>query len=188
MMKPNRRDFLFLSATAIAHAFLPRSPASAHEKGMRLGVFVDMAKNPEAAIAQVSELGFPTCQTSMEDFDPGFAKRLLEASSKQVAEVTALRSIGIFILGMRGRRQETACDGVESKVVSDDQGGEAENRLGAIIVKGAECIAILRLSPLIRPGNEISRRPVKSGTARTHTSSGRDARQPLHLAWARSGH
>ena len=89
---------------------------------------------------------------------------------------------------MRGRRQETACDGVENEVVSDDQGGEAENRLGVITVKGAECIAILRLSPLIRPGNEISRRPVKFGTARTHTSSGRDARQQLHLAWARSGY
>jgi len=76
---------------------------------------------------------------------------------------------------MRGRRQETACDGVENEVVSDDQAGEAENRLCAITVKGAECIAILRLSPLIRPGNEISRRPVKLGTARTHTSSGRDA-------------
>ena len=67
-------------------------------------------------------------------------------------------------------------------MVSDDQAGEAENRLGAITVKGAECIAILHLSPLIRPGDEISRPPVKSGTARTRTSSGRDARQPLHLA------
>ena len=41
--------------------------------------------------------------------------------------------IGIFILGMRGRRRETARDGVESKVVSDDQGGEAENRRAAIM-------------------------------------------------------
>jgi len=57
------------------------------------------------------------------------------------------RPIGIFILGMRGRRQETACDGVENAVVSDDQAGEAENRLGAISVKGAECIAILHLPP-----------------------------------------
>jgi len=94
--------------------------------------------------------------------------------------------IGIFILGMRGRRQETACDGVKNEVVSNDQGGEVENRMGAITVKGAECIAILHLSPLIRPGNEISRRPVKSGTRRTHTSSGQDARRQLHLAWVRS--
>jgi len=89
---------------------------------------------------------------------------------------------------MRGRRQETACDGVGNEVVSDYQGGEAENPLGAITVKRAKCMAILRLSRLLGPGSEISRPPVKSGTARTHTSSGRDARQQLHLAWARSGY
>ena len=49
-------------------------------------------------------------------------------------------------------------------------------------------MAILRLSRLIGPGSEIWRRRVKSGTARTRTSSGRDARQRLHLAWARSGY
>ena len=89
---------------------------------------------------------------------------------------------------MRGRRQERACDGVENEVVSGDQAGEAENGLGAITVKGAKCMAILRLSRLIGPGSEILRRRVKSGTARTRTSSGRDARQRLHLAWGRSGY
>ena len=37
-----------------------------------------------------------------------------------------------FYLRHEGKEQETACDGVENEVVSDDQAGEAENRLGAI--------------------------------------------------------
>jgi len=94
MMTPNRREFLCLSAAAAAHTLLVQDPASAQNKGLRLGVFVDMAKNPEAAIARVRELGFPTCQMSTEDFDPGLAKRLREASGKQGVEVTALSSLG----------------------------------------------------------------------------------------------
>lgn len=94
MMKPNRRDFLFFSAAAAANVLLPRPSVSGQEKGMRLGVFVDMAKNPEAAISKVRELGFPTCQMSTEDFEPGLAKRLQEASSKHGVEVTALSSLG----------------------------------------------------------------------------------------------
>ena len=93
-MTPNRREFLCLSAAAAAHTLLVQDPASAQNKGLRLGVFVDMAKNPEAAIARVRELGFPTCQMSTEDFDPGLAKRLREASGKQGVEVTALSSLG----------------------------------------------------------------------------------------------
>jgi sugar phosphate isomerase/epimerase len=94
MIKPNRRDFLFLSAAAAANAFLARPPASAQGKGLRLGVFIGMDKNPEAAIAKVRELGFPTCQMSTEDFDPALAKRLQQASGKQSVEVTALSSLG----------------------------------------------------------------------------------------------
>jgi L-ribulose-5-phosphate 3-epimerase len=94
MIKSNRRDFLFLSAAAAANAFLARPPASAQGKGLRLGVFIGMDKNPEAAIAKVRELGFPTCQMSTEDFDPALAKRLQQASGKQSVEVTALSSLG----------------------------------------------------------------------------------------------
>ncbi len=93
-MTPNRREFLFLSAAAAAHTFFPRGYACAQGKGLRLGVFIDMAKNPEAAIARVRELGFPTCQMSTEEFDPGLASRLKEAAGKQGVEVTALSSLG----------------------------------------------------------------------------------------------
>jgi L-ribulose-5-phosphate 3-epimerase len=94
MMKSNRRDFLFLSAAAAAQTLLPREPATSQDKSIRLGVFVDMAKNPEAAIARVRELGFPTCQMATEDFDPALARRLQEASRKLGVEVTALSSLG----------------------------------------------------------------------------------------------
>jgi sugar phosphate isomerase/epimerase len=94
MKMPNRRDFMFLSAAAAANLLLDHPSASAQAKGLRLGVFIDMDRNPEAAIAKVRELGFPTCQMSTEEFDPALAKRLQEASSKQGVEVTALSSLG----------------------------------------------------------------------------------------------
>ncbi len=93
-MTPNRREFLCLSAAAAAYGFLPQASAHAQDKGLRLGVFVSMEKNPEAAIARVKELGFPTCQVSVEDFEPGLAKRLREASAEQGVEITALSSLG----------------------------------------------------------------------------------------------
>jgi sugar phosphate isomerase/epimerase len=85
---------MFLSAAAAANLLLDHPSASAQAKGLRLGVFIDMDRNPEAAIARVRELGFPTCQMSTEEFDPALAKRLQEASSKQGVEVTALSSLG----------------------------------------------------------------------------------------------
>ncbi len=93
-MIPNRREFLVLSAAAAAHLFVPGKQAQAQAKGLRLGVFIDMGKNPEAAIARVRGLGFPTCQVSSEDFDPALGKRLQEAARKQEVEITALSSLG----------------------------------------------------------------------------------------------
>ncbi len=61
---------------------------------MRLGVFVSMGKNPEAAIARVHELGFPTCQVSAGDFVPELASRLKETARARDVEITALSSLG----------------------------------------------------------------------------------------------
>lgn len=94
MTLSNRRDFLCFTAAAAANLAFSRLSLPADDKRMRLGVFVDMAKNPEAALARVRSLGFPTCQISSEDFDPGLAKRLREASAKHGVEVTALSSLG----------------------------------------------------------------------------------------------
>ena len=94
MIRPNRREFIFISAAAAARTALRGRSARAQGRGIRLGVFIDMGKNPEAALAQVRELGFPTCQMSTEDLDPGLAKRLLEASRSLGVEVTALNSHG----------------------------------------------------------------------------------------------
>ena len=93
MKQPTRREFIFFSSLA-ANAILSRHAADAQPGRMRLGVFVGMEKNPEAAIAKVRELGFPTCQMSTEEFDPALAKRLQEASRKQGVEITALSSLG----------------------------------------------------------------------------------------------
>ncbi len=93
-MTQNRRDFLYLSAVAAAQALLPRTTAQGQDKGMRLGVFIGMENNPEAAIARVRELGFPTCQVGAENFEPALARRLTEASRKQRVEVTAISTLG----------------------------------------------------------------------------------------------
>ncbi len=74
--------------------FVPRERARAQTKGLRLGVFIGMGKNPAAAITRVRELGFPTCQISTEDFDPGLVKKLRDSADKQGVEVTALSSLG----------------------------------------------------------------------------------------------
>jgi sugar phosphate isomerase/epimerase len=93
MRKQNRRDFLFVSAALAAQA-ASSSTTPAQAKAMRLGVFVGMDKNPEAAIARVQQLGFPTCQMSTEDFDPELAKRLKEAVQAKGVEITAISSLG----------------------------------------------------------------------------------------------
>ncbi len=95
MRKQNRRDFLFVSAALAAQAAASSSTAAqAQGEGMRLGVFVSMDRNPEAAIARVQQLGFPTCQMSTEDFAPELAKRLQEAAQAKGVEITAISSLG----------------------------------------------------------------------------------------------
>ena len=90
----DRRAFLSITAAAAAQGLVIRSTWGSPAKDIRLGLFIDAGKNPEAAIARVHELGFPTCQAATEDFDPELARRLRAAADRNGIEVTALSSLG----------------------------------------------------------------------------------------------
>jgi len=83
-----------MTAAAAAQAVVVHSTWASPAKDIRLGLFIDAGKDPEAAFARVHELGFPTCQAATEDFDPELARRLRAAADRNGIEVTALSSLG----------------------------------------------------------------------------------------------
>jgi sugar phosphate isomerase/epimerase len=108
MKKQNRRTFLQGSATTLA-AGLGASTLLAHaekslpsavriapsnqndgKKPLRLGLIIDIGKNPEAAIAKVHDLGLPTCQVYASDVDPALVPRLRQSLDKYSIEPTSL--------------------------------------------------------------------------------------------------
>lgn len=114
-MKPgNRRNFLQNSAAAIlqgvsAAALSPlaasltsdsfgsfceqRAPSDSANDGkkpLRLGLIVGIGTDPEAAIARVHALGFPTSQVYAEDFSIDLGPRLRRALHSNAIEATSL--------------------------------------------------------------------------------------------------
>ncbi len=113
MDKQDRRKFLKHSAAAVAMGLGPRGaePASAekavpHEasellasqkafgnegkKPLRLGLIIGIGRDPDAAMAKVHELGLPTCQAFLEEFDEGLGGKLTKALEKYEIEATSL--------------------------------------------------------------------------------------------------
>jgi sugar phosphate isomerase/epimerase len=113
MDKQDRRNFLKNSAAVVALGLGPRGaePASAdnavpHEasallasqkafgnegkKPLRLGLIIGIGKDPDAAMAKVHELGLPTCQAYVEEFDEGLAGKLTKALEKYEIEATSV--------------------------------------------------------------------------------------------------
>jgi len=62
--------------------------------GIRLGVILGIAPDPDAAIRRVHELGFPTCQVSPRDTDAGTAAKLRKALDQYGVEATSAVSTG----------------------------------------------------------------------------------------------
>jgi sugar phosphate isomerase/epimerase len=60
------------------------------KKPLRLGLIIDIGKNPEAAIGKVHELGLPTCQVYLSAIDPGLVSRLRQSLDKYSIEATSL--------------------------------------------------------------------------------------------------
>lgn len=81
-----RRKFIQLSAASLASL---EAGAQSPAKPLRLGVIAD-GRNPDAAIARVHNLGFPTCQVYLGSPDLATAGKLKGALEKYRIEATAL--------------------------------------------------------------------------------------------------
>jgi L-ribulose-5-phosphate 3-epimerase len=59
-------------------------------KPLRLGLILDVGREPDTALAKVKELGMPTCQVFAGEFGAGFAGRLRAALDARGIEATSL--------------------------------------------------------------------------------------------------
>jgi L-ribulose-5-phosphate 3-epimerase len=130
VQKHNRRTFLQTSAGALAIGLnvvpsatpatttpqdnAPSSPSnqtgpivtpSEGKKPLRLGLIIGIAKDPNAAMAKVRDLGLPTCQVFVSDFDPRDAAPLRQALDQNKIEATS------FVVGGPGREVWDFYDG-----------------------------------------------------------------------------
>jgi L-ribulose-5-phosphate 3-epimerase len=115
MDKQNRRSFLHTSAGALVAGLSPAlatlgagatpspiaagpvppqaaQPVSANEgrKPLRSGLIISIGKDPDAAMAKLHDLGLPTCQAFVDDFEPELVGRLRQALEKHGIEATSL--------------------------------------------------------------------------------------------------
>ncbi|HKM83096.1 MAG TPA: sugar phosphate isomerase/epimerase family protein [Candidatus Acidoferrum sp.] len=115
MNKQNRRAFLQTSAAALAGSIGPgrvvvldgATPgalslgmnsglasqtvaSNGGRKPLRLGLIIGIGKDPDAAMAKVHDLGLPTCQMFVDDFEPEQVGRLRLALEKYGIEATSV--------------------------------------------------------------------------------------------------
>jgi L-ribulose-5-phosphate 3-epimerase len=114
MKKVNRRKFLQSSGGALAvtmslrpgtlantvskgrHASsqaemsIPPLAANEGKKPLRLGLIIVIGKDPDAALAKVHDLGLPTSQIFVDEFDGDLVKRLRESLQKYQIEATSV--------------------------------------------------------------------------------------------------
>ncbi len=111
MDKKSRREFLKNSAAGALAAGLGAKAAAAapawaatpaaaaalparRYKPFALGWIVGIGNDPDAAIARVKSLGFPTCQLQIDDLDDELVRRLGEGLEKHNVVCTALGTSG----------------------------------------------------------------------------------------------
>jgi L-ribulose-5-phosphate 3-epimerase len=111
MQKRSRRSFLQASAGTLAgglslelgtlsqaktmavlrpEADLGTALAGDGKALLRLGVIIAIGKDPDAAMRKVQELGLPTAQIYVDEFEPSLGERLREALEKHGIEPTSL--------------------------------------------------------------------------------------------------
>jgi sugar phosphate isomerase/epimerase len=88
----HRRAFLISSVAATLASAQP----SSQSKLPRFGIVVqgEGPDGPEAALAKVHRLGFPTCQLSVHDFGADLAPKIRAAADQFGIEITALMTLG----------------------------------------------------------------------------------------------
>jgi L-ribulose-5-phosphate 3-epimerase len=77
-------------AFATTATLIPAIPSDDGKKPLRLGLIIDIGKDPDAALAKVSELGLPTSQIFVEEFEAELAGRLRQALDKYKIEATSV--------------------------------------------------------------------------------------------------
>src|SRR5712664_391143 len=85
----DRREFLQASAGVMAAGFSPKL-FTPQKRPLRLGLIIGIGNDPETAIAKVHDLGLPTCQVYVDDFEQGLSTRLLQALDKHQIEATSV--------------------------------------------------------------------------------------------------
>jgi L-ribulose-5-phosphate 3-epimerase len=68
----------------------PTLAANEGKRSLRLGLIIDIGRDPEAAMAKVHDLGLPTCQVLASEIDPMLADGLRQALNKYQLEATSL--------------------------------------------------------------------------------------------------
>ena len=94
MEKLNRRRFLQVSAAAGAAGLMTGVPAAPAGARMRLGLIVNVSRDPDKSLKLVHDLGIPTCQAQTDDFSDRVYSGLKDAIAKYGIEVTAINSSG----------------------------------------------------------------------------------------------
>ena len=69
---------------------IPPLQANGGKKPLRLGLIIGIGKDPDAAMSKVRDLGLPTSQVFMDEFEPELVKRLRQALEKHQIEATSL--------------------------------------------------------------------------------------------------
>src|SRR5947199_1007955 len=68
----------------------PRVAANEGKKPLRLGLIIGIGKDPDAAMAKVRDLGLPTSQVFVDEFEMELVGRLRQALEKHQIEATSL--------------------------------------------------------------------------------------------------
>jgi sugar phosphate isomerase/epimerase len=68
----------------------PYVAANEGKKPLRLGLIIAIGRDPEAAMAKVGELGLPTSQVFVDEFEMDLVSRLRQALEKHQIEATSL--------------------------------------------------------------------------------------------------
>jgi len=68
----------------------PRVAANEGKKPLRLGLIIGIGKDPDAAMAKDRDLGLPTSQVFVDEFDMDLVGRLRQALEKHQIEATSL--------------------------------------------------------------------------------------------------
>jgi Sugar phosphate isomerases/epimerases len=65
-------------------------PSNQGKKPLRLGLILGVEPDPDAAMATLKNLGLPTCQVYLNNFEPAFAARLRKSLDNANIEATSL--------------------------------------------------------------------------------------------------